>query len=158
MKFIPFLAVLLIVSSLGELGAQTPAATAGTQTLCPIMGNKIDPAVSTVYEGKKIYFCCPGCIPTFNKTPQALIDKMENGGVILETVAPTGAVPPPARQAASGSSPAHPVAGQPASGSSHDHSRATSSGSTSAAPDPHPSSSSSSDAHGCGGGGCGGGH
>jgi YHS domain-containing protein len=31
--------------------------------------NKIDPKVTTLYEGKVIGFCCPDCIPDFKKDP-----------------------------------------------------------------------------------------
>jgi YHS domain-containing protein len=31
--------------------------------------NKIDPKVTTVYNGRVIGFCCPDCIPDFKKDP-----------------------------------------------------------------------------------------
>src|SRR5215218_5358002 len=31
--------------------------------------NKVDPAVTTTYQGKTIGFCCKDCIPTFEKDP-----------------------------------------------------------------------------------------
>jgi YHS domain-containing protein len=31
--------------------------------------NKVDPAVTTTYQGKTIGFCCKDCIPTFEKEP-----------------------------------------------------------------------------------------
>ena len=52
------------------------AAMPGEQTLCPVMGNPIDKTVFTEYQGKKVYFCCPSCIETFNKNPQEYISKL----------------------------------------------------------------------------------
>lgn len=46
------------------------------QTLCPVMGNPIDKTVFTEYKGKKVYFCCPGCIETFEKNPEKYINKL----------------------------------------------------------------------------------
>lgn len=48
----------------------TSETTSVTQTTCPIMvGRPIDKAVSTDYQGKKVYFCCGGCIKKFNAEP-----------------------------------------------------------------------------------------
>lgn len=53
------------------------------QTKCPIMGNSIDKSVYAVWNGdqnhtpKKVYFCCPGCIDTFNADPIKYIKKLE---------------------------------------------------------------------------------
>jgi YHS domain-containing protein len=39
-------------------------------TVCPVMGNKIDPEVATVeYKGKNYGFCCEGCDDKFSKDP-----------------------------------------------------------------------------------------
>ncbi len=40
------------------------------QTICPVMGNNINKEIFVEYEGKKVYFCCPGCIDEFNKNPE----------------------------------------------------------------------------------------
>lgn len=60
------------------------------QTLCPVMGGAVNTNVFTVYEGKKIYFCCGGCVAPFKKDPAKFISKMEKDGVVLEKVAPKG--------------------------------------------------------------------
>jgi YHS domain-containing protein len=39
------------------------------QTVCPVMGNPVDPAYWLWYEGRGIYFCCPACIDTFLAEP-----------------------------------------------------------------------------------------
>ena len=46
------------------------------QTVCPIMGGKINKSVFTEYKGKKVYFCCAGCKPTFEKNPEKYIAKL----------------------------------------------------------------------------------
>lgn len=47
------------------------------QTTCPVMGGKIDPKVYTDHEGRRVYFCCPGCIGTFKKDPQKYLAKLK---------------------------------------------------------------------------------
>ena len=46
------------------------------QTTCPVMGNAINKAIFTEYNGKKVYFCCPGCKPEFEKNPEKYIAKL----------------------------------------------------------------------------------
>ncbi|MDH4240978.1 MAG: efflux RND transporter periplasmic adaptor subunit, partial [Phycisphaerae bacterium] len=38
---------------------------AGEQKTCPVMGLAVNKDLFTVYKGKKVYFCCPGCKPEF---------------------------------------------------------------------------------------------
>lgn len=46
------------------------AAKAGAeQTVCPIMKKPINKELFVEHEGKKVYFCCPGCIDIFKKDP-----------------------------------------------------------------------------------------
>lgn len=52
-------------------GAPAPAA-AGTeivQKLCPVTGDPIDPKVYIDHNGRRVYFCCSACEPTFKKDP-----------------------------------------------------------------------------------------
>ena len=42
-------------------------AVAAGQTMCPIMNLAINKDLFTEYKGKKVYFCCPGCKPEFEK-------------------------------------------------------------------------------------------
>ncbi|MFH1419258.1 MAG: efflux RND transporter periplasmic adaptor subunit [Planctomycetota bacterium] len=49
---------------------------ATTQTICPVMGNKIVKSVFTEYKGVKIYFCCPPCIKKFTDAPEQYIPKL----------------------------------------------------------------------------------
>lgn len=54
----------------GSCGAKTTTVAEAEQTTCPIMKSPIKKSVFTVYQGKKVYFCCPGCEKTFNKDPE----------------------------------------------------------------------------------------
>ena len=54
------------------------------QTTCPVMGNPIDKTLFADYNGKRVYFCCPGCIDTFNADPEKYIKILEDAGVKLE--------------------------------------------------------------------------
>lgn len=56
--------------------AIAPAAKSGEQTTCPVMGGAIDKRYFTMYNGKKVYFCCPGCDGTFKKEPEKYLDKL----------------------------------------------------------------------------------
>ena len=55
-----------------------PAAGISTpeQTDCPIMGMAVDKNVNTKYKGKKVYFCCAGCINTFKGDPEKYLSKL----------------------------------------------------------------------------------
>jgi len=57
-----------------------------TQENCPVMGNKINQEIYTDYQGKRVYFCCSGCVETFKKEPEKYMKKMEDAGIQLETV------------------------------------------------------------------------
>ena len=59
-------------------------AQAGSQTKCPVLGNKIDEKVFVDYQGKRIYFCCAGCVDEFKKDPEKYLKKMEAEGVTPE--------------------------------------------------------------------------
>ncbi len=46
------------------------------QTKCPVSGKPIKPEHVVEYQGKKVYFCCPGCPPAFEKDPKAFLEKL----------------------------------------------------------------------------------
>jgi YHS domain-containing protein len=54
------------------------------QTACPVMGGKINRDVYTDHDGKRVYFCCKGCVATFKKDPAKYVKKLEDAGVILD--------------------------------------------------------------------------
>ena len=69
-------------SNAGKVSNEKALPEWGNKT-CPIMGGKMEAEKKyfTVYEGKKVYFCCPGCSTKFNKNPdkyrQALFDDVK---------------------------------------------------------------------------------
>ncbi len=54
-----------------------------SQTHCPIMGGDIDLEVFADHEGKRVYFCCPGCIGKFEENASLHIERMEKAGIEL---------------------------------------------------------------------------
>jgi hypothetical protein len=50
------------------------------------MGGKINKDIYVDHEGKRVYFCCKGCVPEFQKNPAKYLNKLENEGVVLEDV------------------------------------------------------------------------
>ncbi len=62
--------------------AKAPVGTA--QTVCPVMGGKINKAIFADYQGKRVYFCCGACPAEFAKDPAKYIKAMEEKGVVLE--------------------------------------------------------------------------
>lgn len=60
-----------------EVAQQTEQTAATEQTVCPVMaGNPIDKNIFVEYKGKKVYFCCKGCVADFNKDPEKYISKL----------------------------------------------------------------------------------
>jgi YHS domain-containing protein len=61
--------------SIGAIAAEPstqPSAQAANK-FCPVTGDpidKVDPALTTVYEGKTIAFCCKDCPEKFQKDPE----------------------------------------------------------------------------------------
>ena len=66
------------------MGAHKP--TLAAQTVCPIMRGKINKAVYADHDGKRVYFCCPGCIAAFKKSPEKHISNMKEQGITLADV------------------------------------------------------------------------
>ena len=62
---------------------------AKSQTTCPVLSGNIDKNVYVDYQGKRIYFCCPGCDVEFKKDPEKYLKKLQDEGVTPET-APQG--------------------------------------------------------------------
>jgi YHS domain-containing protein len=66
------------------------------QTVCPVMGGKIDKSLFADYEGKRVYFCCKGCPEKFKKDPAKYIQQLEKQGVTLDKAAAQTEHPAPA--------------------------------------------------------------
>ena len=54
------------------------------QTICPVMGGKIDKQFFADYQGKRVCFCCQSCLKTFEKNPEKYLKLMEEQGIQLE--------------------------------------------------------------------------
>ena len=59
------------------------------QTVCPIMGNEINPEVFADIQGQRVYFCCEGCIDKFREDPEKYFGKAAKEGVLFENVQTT---------------------------------------------------------------------
>ncbi len=60
---------------------QAPAVTEVAQKTCPVMGGQINMKVYADHNGKRVYFCCPGCNGTFKKDPEKFLKKLAAEGV-----------------------------------------------------------------------------
>jgi len=54
------------------------------QNTCPVMGGKIKKTIFADHDGKRVYFCCKGCVATFKKDPAKYIKKLEADGIATE--------------------------------------------------------------------------
>ncbi len=54
------------------------------QILCPVKGMNIDKKFLSDYKGKRVYFCCEGCVENFEKDPEKYMRNMKEDGVILD--------------------------------------------------------------------------
>jgi YHS domain-containing protein len=55
------------------------------QTKCPVMGGDIDPtAFSTLPDGRKVFYCCPGCDKPFLADPARYASKLEAQGFKID--------------------------------------------------------------------------
>ena len=66
-----------------EQADEAPAKSGKPQTTCPVMGGKINRAIFADHEGKRVYFCCEGCVVPFKKDPARYIKKLYDEGVTL---------------------------------------------------------------------------
>ena len=48
------------------------------------MGGKINKEIFADHGGKRVYFCCKGCIGAFKKNPGKYIKQLEDKGVTLD--------------------------------------------------------------------------
>ncbi len=54
------------------------------QTHCPVMGSPINKKNFYDYKGKRIYYCCYGCIHSISKDPEKYIKQLEDQGIVLD--------------------------------------------------------------------------
>ena len=99
MKTLYTLSILMLFVGIAVVGCGDGASTSsssdeaptvqlvkGTQELCPIMGNPIVEDSYADYDGKRVYFCCPGCDAKFSEDPEKYIKEMEDAGVTLTEI------------------------------------------------------------------------
>lgn len=86
-RFIGFASVLAaaLITATGVAVAGKSVAKVAPQSTCPVTGEPIDREVYTTYGGQKIYFCCPKCITTFAKDPEAQLAKLGELDQIVES-------------------------------------------------------------------------
>ena len=56
------------------------------QTVCPVLGGKINKDVYADYQGQRVYFCCVACKPKFLDDPEKHMQKISDDNVLLESV------------------------------------------------------------------------
>ena len=64
-----------------KAAAETKAEEAKAQTTCPVMGGKVNKKIYVDHEGKRVYFCCRGCVAKFKENPEKYLAKMKAAGV-----------------------------------------------------------------------------
>ena len=84
-KIVSFV-MLITMFAVGYVLAEGNTVKQTEQATCPVMGGTINQSLYTDYEGKRVYFCCEGCVPEFQKDPAKYINKLENEGVKLQEV------------------------------------------------------------------------
>ena len=59
------------------------------QTLCPVMGGKIDSTVYTDIQGQRVYHCCPMCSAKLKADPDTYFKKAAEEGIVFENIQTT---------------------------------------------------------------------
>jgi YHS domain-containing protein len=81
MRKIKLMVLLGVTLGLLTVGWSMPMLVqAASQTKCPVMGGKVNEKVYADYQGKRVYFCCAGCINEFKKDPEKYLKKIEAEG------------------------------------------------------------------------------
>jgi YHS domain-containing protein len=82
MRKVKLIVVLGVTLGLLTFGLNMPEIVhAESQTKCPVMGGKVDEKIFADYQGKRIYFCCTGCLEEFKKDPEKYLNKMKEEGM-----------------------------------------------------------------------------
>ena len=98
MKTINIMAILVVLAFF--LSASVMAQTEKTekteapqelknQTICPVMGGKIDSTVYTDIQGQRVYHCCPMCSKSLKKDPDKYFQKAAEAGILFENIQET---------------------------------------------------------------------
>ncbi|MEZ5360129.1 MAG: YHS domain-containing protein [Candidatus Zixiibacteriota bacterium] len=59
------------------------------QTLCPVMGGKIDSTAYTDIQGQRVYHCCPMCTAKIKADPDKYFEQAEKDGIVFENIQTT---------------------------------------------------------------------
>lgn len=62
----------------GAKPPSVPKEMVGQEVVCPVTGERFkvtEQTLTSEYEGKTYYFCCPGCKPKFDKAPAKYVKK-----------------------------------------------------------------------------------
>lgn len=59
------------------------------QTLCPVMGGKIDSTIYTDIQGQRVYHCCPMCSKKLKADPDTYFKQAAKKGVLFENIQTT---------------------------------------------------------------------
>ncbi|MCL4502296.1 MAG: YHS domain-containing protein [Deltaproteobacteria bacterium] len=71
------LGLILVVALSGAGLAANASAQGQPQTVCPVLGGKINKDVYTDYKGQRVYFCCPGCVGKFQADPEKYLKSIK---------------------------------------------------------------------------------
>jgi YHS domain-containing protein len=47
------------------------------QKECPVSGRAVNKEVHVDYKGRRVYFCCPGCVSKFKENPEKHLETLE---------------------------------------------------------------------------------
>ena len=72
----------------GDKPADTTSAVPLTkhQTVCPVMGGKLDSSEYTDIQGQRVYHCCAGCAKKLKADPDKYFKKSSKQGVLFENI------------------------------------------------------------------------
>lgn len=56
------------------------------QTVCPVMGNKIDSASYTDIQGQRVYHCCDMCTKKLEADPDKYFKEAAEAGILFENI------------------------------------------------------------------------
>lgn len=59
------------------------------QTICPVMGGKIDSTAYTDIQGQRIYHCCPMCTKKIVADPDTYFEQAAEDGIVFENIQTT---------------------------------------------------------------------
>ena len=61
-----------------EAAAETVRDAVENQQYCPVMeGMDINRAIYADHDGQRVYFCCAGCVATFEQNPEMYLEKVK---------------------------------------------------------------------------------